>query len=133
MSKKQTRRSISVSGDLYDRLKEYCDQHGLSLSGVVETQLRRHLGLGEVEPRPKQGSKRWDRAEAGSSPVTVPDRLTTIRQVAAAKVEPPPVAKTVTVTTPVLEKNGNWEKKVEPGEKKPGIPLDDLASKIFTF
>jgi hypothetical protein len=151
MSKKQTRRSISVSGDLYDRLKAYCDEHQLSLSGVVETQLRQHLGLEVAEPRAKQSSKRWDgprvapspavasppgRAPLGMSPAEVAareDRLVSIKQVAAEKAEPIKVTKTVTVTTPVLEKNGNWEKKPADGEKRQGTNLDDLASKIFTF
>lgn len=72
----------------------------------------------------------------------------------------PPLAKEVVITTPVLEKNGDWnevvgnvergpanrmqvikdaheakqafEKKADP-EKKVVAPLGDLASKIFTF
>lgn len=133
MSKKQTRRSISVSGDTYDRLKAHCDEHQLSMSGVVEVQICRFLGIAGPEPRqkPASASRRWDRLVA---PTPAPTRVEQIRESMAR--QEPPKAKEVTITTPVLEKNGNWEKKaapVEPAEKKPGVPLDDLASKIFTF
>lgn len=36
MAAKQTRRSVSVSGSTYDRLKTYCAYHNCSMSGVVE-------------------------------------------------------------------------------------------------
>jgi antitoxin component of RelBE/YafQ-DinJ toxin-antitoxin module len=34
--RKQTRRSISIKGETYERLRTYCRTHGLSMSGVVE-------------------------------------------------------------------------------------------------
>ena len=43
MAKKQTRRSISVSGDTYNSVRDYCDQHGLSASGLVTDLLNRYL------------------------------------------------------------------------------------------
>lgn len=36
MGKRQTRRSISVKGITYRRLKEYCDANGKSVSGYLE-------------------------------------------------------------------------------------------------
>jgi len=36
MAKKQTRRSISVKGITYKRLKAYCDAHKKSVSGYLE-------------------------------------------------------------------------------------------------
>ena len=34
--RKQTRRSVSIKGETYERLRDYCRAHGLSMSGVVE-------------------------------------------------------------------------------------------------
>lgn len=55
MSRKQTRRSISVSGPTYSKLKAYCESTSQSMSGVVEDLIKTHLaGLpepkGEVTP-----------------------------------------------------------------------------------
>jgi len=36
MSKKQTRRSVSLNRVFYDRLKEHCAANGLSMSQFVE-------------------------------------------------------------------------------------------------
>lgn len=36
MAKRQTRRSISVKGITYQRLKDYCEAYGLSVSGYLE-------------------------------------------------------------------------------------------------
>ena len=43
MAKKQTRRSISVSGDTYNAVRDYCDEHSLSASGLVTELLERYL------------------------------------------------------------------------------------------
>lgn len=40
---KQTRRSISISKTTYERLKEYCQNHNLSMSGVVEHEIKKLL------------------------------------------------------------------------------------------
>lgn len=45
MSTKQTRRSVSISGELYERLKAYCQKQGTSMSGMVETLARAHLDM----------------------------------------------------------------------------------------
>lgn len=36
MAKRQTRRSISVKGLTYQRLKNYCESQGISVSGYLE-------------------------------------------------------------------------------------------------
>lgn len=36
MAKKQTRKSISVKGITYQRVKDYCDKEGRSVSGFLE-------------------------------------------------------------------------------------------------
>ncbi len=39
MARKQTRRSISVSRVVYERLKAYCEKHGIPMSQFVETRV----------------------------------------------------------------------------------------------
>jgi hypothetical protein len=45
MSKKQTRRSISMTSDTYDRLDAYCKEHQLGHSTVVEAIVRQAFGM----------------------------------------------------------------------------------------
>jgi hypothetical protein len=52
MAKKQTRRSISVSRNTYERLKVYCETQGISMSQFVESRVGDFLGrtdLGRME------------------------------------------------------------------------------------
>ena len=44
MAKKQTRRSISVSRNTYERLKAYCETNGISMSQFVEMRVGDFLG-----------------------------------------------------------------------------------------
>jgi hypothetical protein len=44
MSRKQTRRSISVRGDIYERVKRYCDNRGISMSAFIEERILEFLG-----------------------------------------------------------------------------------------
>jgi len=44
MAKKQTRRSISVSRNTYERLKAYCETNGISMSQFVERRVGDFLG-----------------------------------------------------------------------------------------
>jgi len=46
---KQTRRAVSLSGDLHKAMKVHCERAGLSLSGYAEMILRREVGLPERE------------------------------------------------------------------------------------
>jgi hypothetical protein len=43
MAKKQTRKSISISGPSYDRLKTYCQENDKTMAGVVEALTISHL------------------------------------------------------------------------------------------
>ena len=58
MAKRQTRRSISVKGITYQRLKDYCDTHDLSVSGYLEEIIAEKLDAAGVpvptvlKPRP---------------------------------------------------------------------------------
>ena len=47
MAKKQTRRSISVSRNTYERLKAYCETTGTSMSAFVEDRVGDFLGRSE--------------------------------------------------------------------------------------
>lgn len=42
---KQTRRAISISGATYLRLKAYAQEHGVSMSGIVENETKSFLDL----------------------------------------------------------------------------------------
>ncbi|PCC70997.1 hypothetical protein SAMN02745121_02536 [Nannocystis exedens] len=58
MAKRQTRRSISVKGITYQRLKDYCESTGLSVSGYLEEIIAEKLDAAGVpvptvvKPRP---------------------------------------------------------------------------------
>jgi hypothetical protein len=51
MPSKQTRRSISISGELYEALKAKAEADGDSQSGLVEATMREALGM---QPRSKR-------------------------------------------------------------------------------
>ncbi len=48
MAKRQTRRSISVKGITYQRLKDYCDTEGKSVSGFLEEIIAQKLDAAGV-------------------------------------------------------------------------------------
>ena len=58
MAKRQTRRSISVKGITYQRLKDYCQAQGRSVSGYLEDIIAENLDAAgvpvptRVEPAP---------------------------------------------------------------------------------
>ena len=62
MAKRQTRRSISVKGITYQRLKDYCDAEGRSVSGFLEDIIAEKLDAAGVpvptvlRPRPQRKS-----------------------------------------------------------------------------
>lgn len=51
---KQTRRSIRVQPDTYDRIKIYCDEHGISFSHFCEVAIAKRLGYEPPAQRKKQ-------------------------------------------------------------------------------
>ncbi len=59
MAKRQTRRSISVKGITYQRLKNFCEDQNLSVSGYLEDIIAAKLDAANVpvpervDPRPK--------------------------------------------------------------------------------
>ena len=48
MAKRQTRRSISVKGITYQRLKDYCDTNNISVSGFLEDIIAERLDAAGV-------------------------------------------------------------------------------------
>ena len=63
MAKQQTRRSISVKGITYQRLKNFCESQGMSVSGYLEDIIARRLDEAnvpipeKVDPRPEPAQK----------------------------------------------------------------------------
>ncbi|MBL4686259.1 MAG: hypothetical protein JKY37_16820 [Nannocystaceae bacterium] len=63
MAKRQTRRSISVKGITYQRLKNFCEDSGVSVSGYLEQIIADQLDAQnvpvpeKVDPRPTAPSK----------------------------------------------------------------------------
>ena len=62
MAKRQTRRSISVKGITYQRLKDFCDGSGRSVSGYLEEIIAERLDAAGA-PTPTVLKPRPDRKE----------------------------------------------------------------------
>lgn len=84
MAKKQTRRSISVSKNTYERLKTYCEANGVSMSQFIERRIGDFLscsqGIPEVALReeavPREPARR-EPAQASPRRKTGPDQIFT--------------------------------------------------------
>ena len=69
MAKRQTRRSISVKGITYQRLKNFCEESGVSVSGYLEQIIADKLDAQnvpvpeKVEPRPTTSPKQPEQNE----------------------------------------------------------------------
>jgi hypothetical protein len=58
MAKKQTRRSVSIRGTTYDRIRNYCEKNGISMSEFVEARIAEFFdGPMVSEPKPSTVSK----------------------------------------------------------------------------
>jgi len=53
MSKKQTRRSISVRGSTYETVRSYCERQGLSMSEFIEERIAGFFGGTGQNERPQ--------------------------------------------------------------------------------
>lgn len=61
MAKKQTRRSVSIRGTTYDKVRTYCERHGLSMSEFVEDLISQFFDnsgkiVKKAEPKKKEKS-----------------------------------------------------------------------------
>lgn len=69
MSKKQTRRSVSFKGTTYQRLKDYCDASGRSVSGYLEEVIAEKLdAVGAPKVSPEEVARRERERVAGRKP-----------------------------------------------------------------
>ncbi|MBW2732252.1 MAG: hypothetical protein JRH20_07640 [Deltaproteobacteria bacterium] len=67
MAKKQTRRSVSIRGITYDKVRTYCERHDLSMSEFVEdliSQFFDNSGKIVKKPEPKEKEKSLVAAES---------------------------------------------------------------------
>ncbi len=72
MAKVQTRRSISVSRPTYERLKAYCEGHGISMSQFVEGRIGEFFAaMGSQAPIPPIAPK-----PTPKSPIPAPAAVT---------------------------------------------------------
>lgn len=67
MAKRQTRRSISVKGITYQRLKNFCETQGLSVSGYLEDIIANRLDEANV-PVPERVDPRPEAITVGGPP-----------------------------------------------------------------
>jgi len=107
MAKKQTRRSVSIRGTTYDRIRQHCERNGVSMSEFVEEQVATFFGDG-LPAVPRQ-----------SAPVR--------RAVAAS---PPPARP---ATKPKTRKPANGAGNGE--DEKSEMSFDEMqdAARFFTF
>ena len=52
MAKKQTRRSVSIRGSTYDRVRQYCERAGISMSEFVEERIASFFDAGRPAVKP---------------------------------------------------------------------------------
>jgi hypothetical protein len=120
MASKQTRKSVSITGDAYWALRARCEKDGTSMSGVCEGLIRTFLELPERDQLAK------------SLPAKPAPKL-----VVATKVPVPTV-----VTTKELAPKTEWKpvtasrveqiRKAVEAKQEDGPPID-TAGGIFTF
>lgn len=79
MAKRQTRRSISVKGITYQRLKDYCDATGKSVSGYLEDIIAEKLDAAGapiptvLKSRPQR--KEEESTSTSTSPSSEPEEI----------------------------------------------------------
>lgn len=141
MASKQTRKSISITGDAYWALKARCEQDGTSMSGVCEGLIRTFLDLPEREaiaraiPRssarpnlPRSYSPAKDIETVLKDVVIRTDSLGPDTKWVPAKVEAGPVNR-VKVIKDAHEAKAAFEKESTPVLTE----SQKAAAKIFTF
>ena len=134
MAKKQTRRSISVSRNAYERLKAFCETSGVSMSQFVESGIHEKLDesgaapatAGGAAPRPMgQPAPRADLAPR-------PAAMTTLARPAPAPRPSPPAMLTSAAARFAVEPPPPIIKP-RPVEQEPKAPAEPTPGQIFTF
>lgn len=92
MAKKQTRRSISVSGDTYNAVRDYCDQHGLSASGLVTDLLNKYL-IDNANGPPPQGDQAAEPSKVEPPKDPVAEEQVVSKPMTPVRIAPPQSAK----------------------------------------
>ena len=104
MAKKQTRRSISVSGDTYNAVRDFCDKHGLSASGLVTDLLEKYLQENRDGPPAEEPPAK-----------TAPPAAPAAEPVAAEPPRPERSSPPVRVGAPVAIRGSNFPDRRGPG------------------
>lgn len=138
MAKKQTRRSISVSRATYDRLKAFCETHGISMSQFVENRVGDVLSHDApaakpvVQPAPaSQGAARPAAVTPSAPPQAAPPQAPAARAVEPAPPRSPAsqyssaAARIAIEPPPPVIKPKSEQPAPQPVEKRP--------DQIFTF
>lgn len=122
MPRKQTRKSISITGDAYWALKARCEKDGATMSGVAERLIREFLDM------PEREALAFKAAQLPKAKPYRPakDIETVLKEVVMPMV---PVSRMEAIKAVADRIEARKDKPV----KQPGIPLTDMASKIFTF
>ncbi len=77
MAKKQTRRSISVTREAYDKLKLYADKNDISMSKLTEAALDLYIARQDIKTTPARGpTGAFGTNPAGPAPLPVGRRST---------------------------------------------------------
>ncbi len=123
MAKKQTRRSISVSRNTYERLRAYCETNSISMSQFVERRVGDYLGRTDIPQ------------VTISAPVSSAREQTRVQPIAKAAV---PVVKEVTTSspTPAAPADVVVPRQVRNSASGPVLKDPDIkltADQIFTF
>lgn len=130
MAYKQTRRSISLSGELYQALAEQARSQNLPISTVVEKAMREHLGLAprRLDARVAAPTKKSRAKKTASPQVEVADPV-------AAAVEAPPKSRFITNTLKLTRPPRHPPERfgLPKPEKEPPAPRMPDAKSIFTF
>lgn len=133
MSKKQSRRSISVSRETYDRLQAHVKANGKTGSGFVEDLLRGFFEMPDrdqkevIAPIPRFERKVSPKAERVMV-MTTPELGPEVAWVEKGPADRVQVIKDAQAAKAAFKK----EPEVEPKKKESVLPAD-MASKIFTF
>ena len=127
MPRKQTRKSISITGDAYWALKARCEKDGATMSGVAERLIREFLDLPERQTLVAKVAQ----APKAKPYVPAKDIETVLKEV----VGPPMVVANGMVPASRMDTIKAAADRIEARKDEPvkKVLPDDMASKIFTF
>lgn len=90
--KKQTRKSISIRGDSYDKLKAYCDKHKITMSHWLEVQAEKALAeKASAKTKPPVEDKKTDNGNKKLAEPYKPFTLAELKKDLPPKAEKKPI------------------------------------------